>query len=227
MEKRRPPFIPGLALKRRTWRQKWYYLPDDERAQLRQRYNNDKDAYFAAFRLDDTDLDTILELGMAFFTKLESRLLRNLQRDRYRRRADLACSDLVQKMADRSHAPDLIFVAMDFEGDVAKNKGVTELGLAKFEVGNAQRGIQGTNISTSCHRGRRDYLFGNHMRIDIAQLPAMIVSELSEKQIVLVGHSIGSELVTMRHLGVPIEDLPNVIGSEYITFLPHGFGNTC
>lgn len=202
----------GINRKIRAHRQKWYYLPDLERDQLRQRYKNDKNAYFATFRLDEGDQDKMLERGMAAFIKLEARLLRTAQFHHYEQRAELACSDLIRRITLNSAIPDLVFVAIDFEGDACR-KGVSELGLAKLDMRHLEGGIKGANIAVAS-RKRRNFLFHEYTRIDMAQLPAAISNSLSDKQVILIGHCISQELRTMEHLGVPISNLPNVIGSE-------------
>jgi hypothetical protein len=115
-------------------------------------------------------------------------------------------------MAQDRPLPDLVFMAIDFEAD-KHGKEVSELGLARLDIQHLERGIRGSNIATAC-RKRRNYLFDNYMRIDIAQLPSMIAESLgADKQVVLIGHGTATELRLMKGYGVPIEDLPNVIGS--------------
>ncbi|SMR47169.1 unnamed protein product [Zymoseptoria tritici ST99CH_3D1] len=208
----RQPQVPGLSHKKRCWKQAWHTLPHDERAQLRQKYNNDKKAYLAAFRLDGTDQEAMFFLGMAAFVRFETQLLRSLQSRHYEQRAQLACADTIHSIVRNYRLPDVVFIAIDFEGDVHDGKGVTELGLARLDMQHLEQGIRGSNIATA-GRKRRNYLFDNYMRIDIAQLPKTIAESLSgDEQIVLVGHGIAAELLWMKKLGVPVEDLKSVVG---------------
>lgn len=191
-------------------------LPSEERTQLRLKDYNGQEAHLDDFRLSGKERDDMMESCMAAFTKLEDKLLRRAQFQHYENRGRLACSDLFNRTSQENSNSDLVFVAIDFEGDVCR-KGITELGLARLDMQELEKGIQGTNIATA-RRSRRKYLFQKYMRVDIAQLPDAIVSSLSGGRIVLVGHSIQSELKTMQDLGVDIDSLPDVVGSECFLF---------
>ncbi|SMR45917.1 unnamed protein product [Zymoseptoria tritici ST99CH_1E4] len=150
-------------------------------------------------------------LGVAAFIRFETQIFNRLQSREYEQRALLTCTDVVQCMAQEGLLPEVVFMAIDFEQDV-HGREVTELGLARLDMQHLEQGIQGSNIATA-GRKRRNYLFDNYMRIDIAQLPKVIVNSLTgDKQIILVGHGIAVEVGWLKKLGVPIEDLKSVVG---------------
>ncbi|SMR51221.1 unnamed protein product [Zymoseptoria tritici ST99CH_1E4] len=204
----------SIKLKQRRWRQAWYY--DKERESLREMWHHDIKAYLAAFRLEDSDHDQILEEGMAAFAKLLTKLLERAAHRTYSDRGQQAGSSLTHSMTSIGvPPPEVVFLAIDFEGEV-HIRGITEFGLARLDPQNLQSGIQCMDFALSSKRSRGKFLFGEYVRIDSFQLPNVIRDELTDdkrRKIVLVGHSISSELRTMRVLGVPIEAFENVVGT--------------
>lgn len=118
-------------------------------------------------------------------------------------------------MKNPSTVPNLLFVAIDFEGNMEEGgKGIGELGISTFHTKSMVHVpvIETKHFSLRAHRHRK-FCFGQTTRTHAELLPGLITSYLTqlrqemEGQIVLVCHGLQNELRILDGLGVYLEDL--------------------
>ncbi|KAK3054831.1 hypothetical protein LTR09_003989 [Extremus antarcticus] len=210
------------------YKDSWYRGAD--RARLRLEYNNDREAYFQAYRHSPETLvyldDRLLTEGMKLFAHWESKLPRQARRAArapYVRDGYGALEDLLSALAIGGRpSRNYLFVAIDFEG--ADDKwGIKELGFASFEsIQIFDDNQEGLLIDTESYalgkRRRRKFMFGNTIKLTEEMMPKVICELFNSCHdnysggVVLVGHGVGSDLKIMEDHGVMLESLPAVVG---------------
>ncbi|TKA53267.1 hypothetical protein B0A55_13171, partial [Friedmanniomyces simplex] len=125
---------------------------------------------------------------------------------------------------------DFVFVSIDIEGGMDQ-WGIKEFGVAKLDTRDVVVNMASTSADLihghnyALAKGhRRAFVFGDTTRVDSSHLAATIkdvchipdrkglYGNETERRIVLVGHAIHNELMTMEAHGVKLDDIPAVVG---------------
>lgn len=199
-------------------------------------------AFLAAFDREDETIIRFQEQGMQAFARLVARESRFARKEPYRLKGlaalDAFASALATGTCGVQEASDVVFIAIDFEGAVDRKCGLHAFGVAKLDASHFLARAKSdscdptieclnyrvANINTGC-------LHGQSIRIDPSQLPNIISDVISkhetgigwvhveerkctpERKVILVGHGLHSEIATLDELGLPLEQLSNVVGT--------------
>lgn len=159
---------------------------------------------------------------MEAFVRMERRLVARMRVEPYR----CAGSEVIKSLgaalsgcALQEH-PNVVFMALDFEGMGAKSGiGISEIGIAKLQSCQiwpmrGDKRIACFNYVLKKHKNRK-FMFGNTTRLSPELMKSTVIENLNgvyledpDREIILVGHNIFSEIRTMDDLGISLEALP-------------------
>lgn len=207
---------------RARWEKRWY----SQEPGLRQRYDNDPRKFFRAYYRDDDTIIRYQEYGAEAF----ARLVFAQERVIYAQAAKDAIAMMMNALftkEDNLAKLDFDFLSVDFEGRVRvrESKSVKSFGVAKLDPRNLAKPAGSSNLvaCSNCYTpaaGRTGFLFGSNDQVEPDGLRTKVRQTLNNydlatscaRKVVLVGHSIWSDIKTMEELGISIQDFPNVIG---------------
>ena len=200
------------------WQKRWY----SQEPGLREQYDNDPRKFFKAYYRDGDTIIRYQEYGAEAF----ARLILAQERIIYAQAAKDAVAMMMHALSteeDNLAKLDFDFLSVDFEGSVpvGKSKGVKSFGVAKLDSRNLAKPVGSSNLVVCSNyytpaAGRTGFLFGSNYQVSSDELRMKVRQTLnnydSARKVILVGHSIWSDVKTMEDLGISIQDYSNVVG---------------
>ncbi|KAK4628836.1 hypothetical protein CLAFUW4_08453 [Fulvia fulva] len=208
-----------------SWRQRWFSNATKKRA--RAEYHDDFGAYLAAFKPEPNVKPRTPDKEIRRQQRVLARAPHRALRESYYDTAEAMMKDLVTSLSSGrptlSAAADIVFVCIDLEGDM--QCGISELGVATLDTRDlfksmksaSQCSIETMNYRLS-KRSNRKFMHGQTTDLSADLLKSTILDSLviqddqnpsQNRNIILVGHSVRSELASFDGLGIPLEDLPS------------------
>ena len=204
------------------WQKRWY----SQEPGLREQYDNDPRKFFKAYYRDGDTIIRYQEYGVEAF----ARLILAQERIIYAQAAKDAVAMMINALSTEEGnlaKLDFDFLSVDFEGSVpvGKSKGVKSFGVAKLDSRNLAKPVGSSNLVVCSNyytpaAGRTGFLFGPNYQVSSDELRMKVRQTLNNydpatscaRKVILVGHSIWSDVKTMEELGISIQDYPNVVG---------------
>lgn len=215
----------------KRYREKWYF-PYSRAKKLRKRYNQDREAYYAAYRESHTDRDAgravrehTRKTGAACIEAFLSRITQTPQM--------LSSTG----SATGAQPSDILFVVIDFEGRLGNQRarGIREVGFATLDTRDVVAGSLSSRVPdavstsnfargtyTQLQTTNKKFLFGETQSITSSELRQVVVDNLSIRdtadsgagfrKVVMVAHGLHSEMKVLRYLEICVEEMDHVIG---------------